>query len=1015
MRSLVTYSRKYYWRFYRLVALAVIIMMAVLTGSLLLGDSVRGTLVQRVNERLGPTETVIASGTGFLSDTVTSHPLMAHARGYLLVDGFVSVDEKLLPVYVWGTDADSLLPGEALVNEPLSAKLPALNSLILHLPAHNMVPSGSLFVTQRYATQMRLNVTGVKSIGQGGNLLLKNEQTLPLNVFVNRQYLAEAMELEGKVNILLADDIISEQQLAETWQPEWSGIHLSDTSLTCDGIFIPGEIVDKLSGSATRYFSYLVNEIVAGNDSLAYPFVTAVEEWQGEPLGDRDIVLSDYAAERLQVSEGDSVSMSYFVAKDLKNLDTRGRKLRVKRIVPLADFIGDNLLTAEFPGLSHVEKCTDWDSDLPIRMERVTKADEDFWYTYRQTPKAVVSYEAVSRDWVNAFGSATALRFASPPAVNLSPGDAGLLVFHPRGEGLSAARNGVDFAGLFLALGFFIILAAILLMNNPLLEMLTLRTGEVQLCRQLGFSDGAIRKALFREAFSVILLSSPIGLLAGLLYSALTLWLLGNVWSGATHTEGFALHIRPLTVIIGWAAGLLICAASLWFVIRSVLRAKHRNGAVASSGKQHGLVPSVLFLLLMGLTVTLTAFNFLSLHSMPLFIVCGMLWLLAWSLFLRVFVTRRLSALRSRFSVLNLKWQSVHSRLKQHQLAYWTLAMGVFTVFSVGLNRPDMGSNGQATGGWQYYLESSVPIQYDLNSPAARRKLSLLSLPDSTTFLPFLRHAQDDASCLNLNRVSTPTVLGVDLGAMSAFGLTMDSVGRSSTLDSELWTLDSPQVFIDEEALTWSLMKSVGDTIFYQDGQGKRVPAVIAGTYPTGLFHGSAIMSLPDVRRLWPKENGVEVLLMRSSRPAEAAEVLSTAMSEYGLSVQTVGERLQMFFEVTETYLVIFLTLGALGLLLGIFSLLIIVRKNLAADRPAVSLYRTMGFAEPFIRRLLFRENILVPLYALCVGASGAVISISANAAGAGAAAILLSALFIVILCLFVYFGIKLIIKKYLI
>ena len=227
--------------------------------------------------------------------------------------------------------------------------------------------------------------------------------------------------------------------------------------------------------------------------------------------------------------------------------------------------------------------------------------------------------------------------------------------------------------------------------------------------------------------------------------------------------------------------------------------------------------------------------------------------------------------------------------------------------------------------------------------------------------------------------------------------------------------MDSPQVFIDEEALTWSLMKSVGDTIYYQDGQGKRVPVVIVGTYPTGLFHGSAIMSLPDFRRLWPKENGVEVLLMRSSRPAEAAEVLSTAMSEYGLSVQTVGERLQMFFEVTETYLVIFLTLGALGLLLGIFSLLIIVRKNLAAERPAVSLYRTMGFAEPFIRRLLFRENILVPLYALCVGASGAVISISANAAGAGAAAILLSALFIVILCLFVYFGIKLIIKKYLI
>ena len=472
MESLVSYSRKFYWRFYRLVAFAVIFMMAVLTGSLLLGDSVRGTLVQRVGERLGRTETIIASGTRFLSDSVASHPLMTQARGYLLMDGFVSVGDMLLPVYVWGTDADSLQSGEALVNEPLNAKLSTLNSspstlnsLILHLPAHNMVPSGSLFVTQRYATQMRLSVKGVKSIDDGGNLLLKNEQTLPLNIFVNRQYLAEAMELEGKINIILASDIISESQLAEAWQPEWSGIHLTDTSLTYDGIFIPHEIVDKFSTQTSnpyslipspnpsiRYFSYLVNDIVAGNDSLAYPFVTAVEEWQGEPLRGRDIILSDYAARRLRVSEGDSVNMSYFVARDLKNLETQGQSLRVKRIVPLSDFIGDSLLTAEFPGLSHVEKCTDWDSDLPIKMERVTKADEDFWYTYRQTPKAIVSFEAVSHDWANAFGSATALRFASRPAVSLSPSDAGLLVYHPRAEGLRAASDGVDFASLFLAL-----------------------------------------------------------------------------------------------------------------------------------------------------------------------------------------------------------------------------------------------------------------------------------------------------------------------------------------------------------------------------------------------------------------------------------------------------------------------------------------------------------------------------------------------------------------------------------
>jgi len=1018
-RPLISQSRKYYWRFYRLVALAVVIMMAVLTGSLLLGDSVRGTLVQRVGERLGKTETIIASGTGFMSDTVMHQSLMAHAQGYLLVDGYVSVDGKLLPVYVWGTDADSLPSGEAMVNEPLRAKLADAAEMVLHLPAHNMVPSGSLFVTQSYATQMRLHVAGVKSVDEGGNLLLKNEQTLPLNVFVSRQYLAEAMELKGKINIILANDVIDQQKLTDVWQPEWSGIHLTDTSLIYDGIFIPHEIVEKCKGIV--YFSYLVNDIVSDRDTIPYSFVTAVNEWQGVPLVGQDMILSDYAAKRLHVSVGDSVEMSYFIAKDLKNLDTNSQKLRVKRIVPLTDFMHDSLLTADFPGLSHVEKCTDWDSDLPIKMERVTKADEDFWYAYRQTPKAIVSYEAVREDWSNAFGSATALRFASKPAVSLTSSDAGLLVYRPRAEGLRAAKGGVDFASLFLALGCFIILAAILLMNNPLLEMLTLRSGEVQLYRQFGFSNRDIRNLFFREAFSVIFLASPFGVIAGFLYSALTLWLLAGVWSGATHTEGFALHVQPLTVIVGWLIGLFICAVSLWMVIRNIVKQNENQGDrsrndspenrsmfrsaegrlqgknVQCSARPKDACKARMFnVLFLVVTVVLTSVNFLALHSLALFIVCGLLWITTGSFFLGWYIRRKASDHGA--TRLQLLWQSLYACRKQHQLAYWTLSMGVFTVFAVGLNRPDVRNAGQAMGGWQYYVESRVPIEYNLNNAEARRRLSLDALPDSTVFLQFLRHNQDEASCLNLNKVSNPTVLGVDLRDMEAFELIPNGQPMS--------------IYLDEEALVWSLMKSVGDTIYYQDGRGETVPVVIAGSYPTGLFHGAAIMSRDNFRSLWPKESGTEVLLMRSSCPEEAADVFATAMSEYGLTVMTVDERLQMFFEVTETYLVIFLTLGALGLLLGIFSLLIIVRKNLTAQQSTIRLYRTMGFAEPVILQMLLRENLLVPLYALVAGATGAVISISANPVGAGPATILISVVVLAVLCLILYYGIQYIIKN---
>jgi putative ABC transport system permease protein len=349
-----------------------------------------------------------------------------------------------------------------------------------------------------------------------------------------------------------------------------------------------------------------------------------------------------------------------------------------------------------------------------------------------------------------------------------------------------------------------------------------------------------------------------------------------------------------------------------------------------------------------------------------------------------------------------LIWTSIHASMKQHLLAYWTLSLGVFTVFAVGLNRPDFSQAVQATGGYQFYVDSRVPIQYDLNNKAVRHKLSLQSLPDSTLFLSFLRHKQDEASCLNLNQVSTPTVLGVDLKEMESFGLIQEP--HTSHL--------TPHIYIDEEALVWSLMKSVGDTLVYQNDKGESVPVVIAGTYPTGIFHGNAIMSSEDFRRLWPKEVGVEVLLMKSPCPEEAAETLAMAMSEYGLNIQTVEERIRMFFEVTETYLIIFLTLGGLGLLLGIFSLMIIVRKNLAAQATTIQQYRAMGFSEPLIGQLLFRENLLVPLYAVGVGAIGSVISISANVGGAGFTTLLLAFAVLIIICLLLYYGIKYMIQQ---
>ena len=586
---IISSSRKYYRRYYRLVVIAVIIMMAVLTGSLLLGDSVRGTLSDRVDERLGTAETILTSGTGFMDEKIMQSPLLANAHGYLLTQGFLSVDGKLIPVYIWGTDTDTITMGEALINEPLSNILISpsgaggATQIALHLPAHSLVPSGSLFVSKSYSTQMRVSIKGVKSVKDGGNILLKNEQTHPLNVFVNRKQLGTAMQLEGKINIILSDDFITERQIESVCEPEFMGFHFTDSTLTYDGVFIPDEIVHACN-PYTTYLAYLVNEIICKTDTVPYSFVTAVSRWKGAPLSGREIILSDYAANRLHVGVGDSVRMAYFIARDMKNLETKEQIFRVRAVEPLSAFIGDSLLTADFPGLTNVERCSDWDSDLPIKMDHIHKRDEDFWYKYRQTPKAIVAYDAVRADWSNSFGTATALRIENTPTPithHLSP-----TVIHPREQGMFLANSGTDFSSLFMALGFFIILSAIFLMQNPLMEMYAQRKDELQLYAQLGFTHRTIQRIMYRETFSVILFASPFGVLAGLLYSALILWLLGNVWSGATHTEGFVLHVNTLTLILGWLIGVLVCALSLWVIKGKIQRSKDKGQRSKDKGSR---------------------------------------------------------------------------------------------------------------------------------------------------------------------------------------------------------------------------------------------------------------------------------------------------------------------------------------------------------------------------------------------------------------------------------------------
>ena len=561
------------------------VAVAVITGSLVVGDSVRNTLVKRVEERLGKTETVVFSRYSFINDSMIDD---LSANGMLLSNGFISLSGRLIPVMVWGRDDLGIKEGYAKINSALYNEIKASQPkhVILRLPSAGMVPIGSMFVTDTYTTSLRLEFDSVLSVEEGGNINLKNEQIIPFNIFVHRAELAKAMGVEGKINVALANRVISKDEFAAAWNYTCSGLNIKTenqvTTVTSDRIFIQNSVIDAFchferSEKSNRIYAYLANSIRTNSNTIPYSFITAADNYNGQPVQPNEIILSDYAAKRLNAKLNDTISISYFVSRQFKTLVVDSVFLTVGKIVPLQDFQTNNTLKADFPGLSNVARCTDWNSDLPINMNLITEEDESYWTKYKNTPKAIVPYSVLAPRWENGYGSATALQINNKTnrLNDLTFEMFDIQLIYPRQAAITAAKSGINFSMLFLSLGFFIIISAIMLMMVPLSEMLFRRRDELSLLKATGFPRKRILRILLRESAPVVSLSALIGVIAGLIYTSFILFLLGNVWKGATHTEGFRVHLDVVTLFASVFSGIFLSLLLLYTrIVVSISRMK---------------------------------------------------------------------------------------------------------------------------------------------------------------------------------------------------------------------------------------------------------------------------------------------------------------------------------------------------------------------------------------------------------------------------------------------------------
>src|SRR5687767_10765468 len=89
---LIKRSLTYYWQTNLVVVLGVAIAVAVLTGALLIGESVRASLRDLVSQRLGATDYIVASTNFFREGLATdlTNSAVAATSPLIALDGVVT-------------------------------------------------------------------------------------------------------------------------------------------------------------------------------------------------------------------------------------------------------------------------------------------------------------------------------------------------------------------------------------------------------------------------------------------------------------------------------------------------------------------------------------------------------------------------------------------------------------------------------------------------------------------------------------------------------------------------------------------------------------------------------------------------------------------------------------------------------------------------------------------------------------------------------------------------------------
>jgi putative ABC transport system permease protein len=341
-------SLRHHWRIHFAVALGVAAATAVLTGALIIGDSVRGSLRHLVLDRLGKIDRVLVLDRFFRQELATelakNRPQALVAPAILFPAATVqaeSSDGKRLASGItiigsdesyWQLESAAQRPksspksGEIIINAPLAEELKvhAGDTLVVRLGKADQVPADSPLGrrsdrTTALAELKLIEVIPAEGLGSFG---LQQSQIAPRNAYVSLTDVQQALDVPDRINAIFVGDVpeldhpqANAVSLIDSFTPQLAdyGITIkhvkrifaeaeqADTifdyySLSSERMLLDAttaRVIEKALAAegAQPLLTYLANDISkiepqASPTGIPYSTITAIDPAPGGPLVD---------------------------------------------------------------------------------------------------------------------------------------------------------------------------------------------------------------------------------------------------------------------------------------------------------------------------------------------------------------------------------------------------------------------------------------------------------------------------------------------------------------------------------------------------------------------------------------------------------------------------------------------------------------------------------------------------------------------------------------------------------